>query len=284
MKKDKITTADIRQKKQKKEPITVLTAYDYPTGVWLDEAGVDVALVGDSLGNVVLGYESTIPVTLEDMVYHSRAVSRGVSRALLVTDMPFLSYKISVEKTLENAGKILQVGRAQAVKIEGGTEIVKMVEKLVQAGIPVMGHIGLTPQSIYQLGGYQVRGKGLEDAKELLNDARVLQEAGVFSIVLECVPQELAKIITADLLIPTIGIGAGPHCDGQVLVTHDLLGLNAGFKPRFVKRYAELHKDVAKALQQFKAEVQNGQFPSDEYSFSMPEQALQHLQGLRQKT
>jgi 3-methyl-2-oxobutanoate hydroxymethyltransferase len=270
----RISTVDIRRKKQEGRLITMLTAYDYPTARLVDDAGVDMVLVGDSVGNVILGYDSTIPVTMADMLHHTRAVSRGVRRALVIGDMPFLSYNLDRAETLRNAGRFLQEAGAQAVKLEGGREVAETVRVIVSAGIPVMGHLGLTPQAVHQLGGYRVQGRDAATARRLLEDARILEAAGVFSIVLECVPVELAQRITAAVSVPTIGIGAGPHCDGQVLVTHDLLGLYGDFKPKFVKRYAELYKDIARALREFREEVEAGRFPGPEHGYSMPEEEL----------
>ncbi|MEW6424377.1 MAG: 3-methyl-2-oxobutanoate hydroxymethyltransferase [Bacillota bacterium] len=274
MSSERVTTAYFRQAKREGCPITMLTAYDYPLAKLVDAAGIDGILVGDSLGNVILGYSSTIPVTMDDMVHHIKAVARGVSRALVVGDMPFLSYHLSVEESLRNAGRIIQEGCAQAVKLEGGQEIAGTVKAMVAAGIPVMGHLGLTPQSVHQLGGYKVQGKDEAAARKLLADARALEEAGVFAIVLECVPAELAKMITEMLAVPTIGIGAGPHCNGQILVTHDLLGMYGGTGPKFVKRYANIHEDITKALLAYREEVRSGAFPGPEHCFSMPEEIL----------
>jgi 3-methyl-2-oxobutanoate hydroxymethyltransferase len=268
----RITTADIRRKKAEGRPITMLTAYDYPTARLVDEAGVDIVLVGDSVGNVILGYDSTIPVTMADMLHHTRAVSRGVRRALVVGDMPFLSYHLERTEAVRNAGRFLQEAGAQAVKLEGGRDVAETVRTIVAAGIPVMGHLGLTPQSVHQLGGYRVQGRDEAAARRLLEDAQILEEAGVFSLVLECIPLDLARQITARVGVPTIGIGAGPHCDGQVLVTHDLLGLYGDFKPKFVKRYADLHVEIARALRAFREDVENGRFPTAEYSFGGPEE------------
>jgi 3-methyl-2-oxobutanoate hydroxymethyltransferase len=250
----------------------MLTAYDYPTARLVDEAGVDIVLVGDSVGNVILGYDSTIPVTMADMLHHTRAVSRGVRRALVVGDMPFLSYHLERTEAVRNAGRFLQEAGAQAVKLEGGRDVAETVRTIVAAGIPVMGHLGLTPQSVHQLGGYRVQGRDEAAARRLLEDAQILEEAGVFSLVLECIPLDLARQITARVGVPTIGIGAGPHCDGQVLVTHDLLGLYGDFKPKFVKRYADLHVEIARALRAFREDVENGRFPTAEYSFGGPEE------------
>ena len=271
---ERVTTAYFREAKREGRPITMLTAYDYPMAKLVDAAGIDGILVGDSLGNVVLGYGSTIPVTMDDMVHHIKAVARGVSRAMVVGDLPFLSYHLSREESLRNAGRIIQEGGAQAVKLEGGREIAETVQAMVAAGIPVMGHLGLTPQSVHQLGGYKVQGKDEAAAKKLVADAKALEEAGVFALVLECVPAPLAKMITEMLTVPTIGIGAGPHCSGQILVTHDLLGLYGGSGPKFVKRYANLHEEIARALAAYREEVHSKAFPGPEHSFSMPEEVL----------
>ncbi len=278
---EKVTTAELRRMKAEGRPITMLTAYDYPMARLVDAAGVDVVLVGDSVGNVVLGYTSTLPVTMDEMVHHVKAVARGVARAMVVADMPFLSYQVSTEEALRNAGRFLKEAEAQAVKLEGGREITDRVRALVAAGIPVMGHIGLTPQAVHQMGGYRVQGRDLATAKKLLDDARALEGAGAFSLVLECVPAPLAQLITEELTIPTIGIGAGPSCDGQVLVTHDLLGLYGGFAPKFVKRYAELHEAITRALAEYVREVRERKFPGPEHSFSMPQEAVDELLALR---
>lgn len=278
---EKVTTAELRRMKAEGRPITMLTAYDYPMARLVDAAGVDVVLVGDSVGNVVLGYTSTLPVTMDEMVHHVKAVARGVARAMVVADMPFLSYQVSTEEALRNAGRFLKEAEAQAVKLEGGREITDRVRALVAAGIPVMGHIGLTPQAVHQMGGYRVQGRDLATAKKLLDDARALEGAGAFSLVLECVPAPLAQLITEELTIPTIGIGAGPSCDGQVLVTHDLLGLYGGFAPKFVKRYAELHEAITRALGEYVREVRERKFPGPEHSFSMPQEAVDELLALR---
>lgn len=277
---NKVTTADFRRWKMEKRPITMLTAYDYSLARLVDEAGIDAILVGDSVGNVVLGYPNTLPVTMEEMLHHTRAVVRGVRRALVIGDMPFLSYQVSKEEAIRNAGRFLKEAGAEAVKLEGGEEIAPTVEALVKSGIPVMGHIGLTPQYVHQLGGYRVQGKEAAAARKLIRDAQALAEAGVFALVLECVPQEVAQEITASLPVPTIGIGAGPHCDGQVLVTHDLLGLYGGFTPKFVKRYANLVEEIKKALAAFREEVQSRVFPGPEHSFSMaPEEYRAFKEG-----
>ena len=243
----------------------------------VDASGIDAILVGDSLGNVVLGYESTVPVTMDDIVHHLRAVTRGTKRAMVVGDMPFLSYHISREESVRNAGRLMQEGLAQAVKLEGGSEVAETVRAITNAGIPVMGHLGLTPQSVHQLGGFKVQGKGEEAARKLLSDAKSLEEAGVFAIVLECIPQQLAKLITESLSVPTIGIGAGVHCDGQVLVIQDLLGMYSDFKPKFVKQYANLKEQIIEACQTYSEEVKGKSFPGPEHVFNMAEEELKKL-------
>jgi 3-methyl-2-oxobutanoate hydroxymethyltransferase len=253
--------------KKKGEKIAMLTAYDYPTAFLLDRAGIDVLLVGDSLGMVILGYASTLPVTMEEMIHHTRAVSRGVERAMLIGDMPFLSYQVSSEEAVRNAGRFLKETDAQGVKLEGGREVAEVTRRITAAGIPVMSHLGLTPQSIQQFGGFKVQGRGDEAARRIIEDARILEEAGAFSLVLECVPAELAREITAAAGIPTIGIGAGVNCDGQVLVTNDMLGTFERFTPRFVKKYANLSVQMKEAVGQYIAEVRSGAFPGKEHSF-----------------
>lgn len=263
----KVTVATLKKMKKEGRRIVVLTAYDYFTSRLLNEAGVDVILVGDSLGMVVLGYENTIPVTMEAMLHHARAVVRGNSRCLVVGDMPFLSYHINDDEALRNAGRFIQEVGMGAVKLEGGEEIAPLVKKMVRAGIPVLGHIGLTPQSILNLGSYRVQGKKPEAAQRLLVDAAALEEAGAFGVVLEAIPAELAGEITSSLKIPTIGIGAGPSCDGQVLVTNDLLGIFLEFKPKFVKQYADLKKIMLRAFQEYREDVTSGSFPDEEHSY-----------------
>lgn len=263
----KITIPDISRKKAEGRKISVLTAYDFPMAQIVDQAGIDIVLVGDSLGMVVQGVESTLPVTMDEMVYHTRMVSRAVRSALVVGDMPFLSYQTSVDEAVRNAGRFLKDAGAEAVKLEGGTAVAGATRAIVAAGIPVMGHVGLTPQHVHALGGYKVQGKDTAAREKVLADARAVQEAGAFSVVLEAVPSGLAGEITAMLSIPTIGIGAGPQCDGQVLVLHDLLGLFDRFTPKFVKRYASLKADALRAVQEYKKEVENGTFPSEEQSF-----------------
>ncbi len=247
--------------------ITALTAYDYPFAKILDEAGIDIILVGDSLGNVVLGYENTLPVTMDEMIHHTRAVGRGVKKALLVGDMPFGSYQESLSECLRNATRFIKEAGVKAVKLEGGRIISEKIKALVDAGIPVMGHVGLTPQSVHRFGGYKIQGRGQKAAKEILEDAEFVEKAGAFSIVLEGIPYTLGKQITGRLSIPTIGIGAGPYCDGQVLVLHDLLGLSGDFKPKFVRSYANVGEDVLKAVKKYKKDIQQGKFPSMKESF-----------------
>ena len=262
----RVTITEIKEMKQRKEKIPMLTAYDYVTAKIVDEAGVPLILVGDSLGMVMLGYESTIPVTMEEMIHHTKAVARGAKKALIVGDMPFMTYHTSVSDALHNAARFIQEGGAQAVKLEGGEVVAEKVRRLVDCGIPVMGHIGLTPQSIHQLGGFKVRGRVVEEAKRLLNDARVLEEAGAFAIVLECTPAPLSKLITQELGIPTIGIGAGPDCDGQVQVISDLLGLYTDFVPKHAKRYASLAGEIKTAVSSYISEVKSHSFPTMEQS------------------
>jgi 3-methyl-2-oxobutanoate hydroxymethyltransferase len=244
----------------------MLTCYDAAFGRLVDATGVDVVLVGDSVGNVMLGYENTLPVTMEDMLHHVGAVARSVRRALVVADMPFMSYQASTQVALENAARFLRLG-AKAVKLEGGAPLVKTVEAMTLAGIPVMGHLGLTPQSLHRLGGYKVQGRGVKAEKELLRAAKDLEAAGAFSIVLELVPRELAAAVTAELSIPVIGIGAGPDCDGQVLVLQDMLGFDDDFRPKFLRRYAALGGVIKDAVNQYVADVRAGKFPTDEHSF-----------------
>ncbi len=268
---NKITTTVLRQKKLSGEKISMLTAYDYPTARAVEQAGIDSILVGDSLGMVVLGYENTLPVTMEDMLHHCRAVSRAADHALLVGDMPFMSYQASTRDAVRNAGRFLQEAGMDAVKLEGGKERVESILAVVEAGIPVLGHLGLTPQSIHQLGGFKVQGKTASAGLKLLEDALQLEKAGCFGIVLESIPDRLAAYITGKLSIPTIGIGAGPGCDGQVLVIHDLLGYFDRFTPRFVKRYADLNQQINTALDAYQTDIQTGQFPGPDHSFTIPD-------------
>jgi len=273
----RVTIAEIREMKQRSEKIPMLTAYDYMTAKTVDEAGVPLILVGDSLGMVMLGYESTIPVTMEEMLHHTRAVVRGVRRALIIGDMPFMTYHISVSDALRNAARFIQEGGAQAVKLEGGQIVAEKVRRFVECGIPVMGHIGLTPQSIHQLGGFKVQGKTEEAAEGLFKDACVLEEAGAFAIVLECVPAPLSKLITQRVSIPTIGIGAGPDCDGQVQVISDILGLYSDFVPKHAKQYVKLAEEIKTAVANYMAEVKSASFPTAKESYAMDESLLRQL-------
>jgi 3-methyl-2-oxobutanoate hydroxymethyltransferase len=269
MSETKLTIRDIIEKKRGGGKITALTAYDASFARLLDQAGIDILLVGDSLGMVVLGYDSTVPVTMAEMLHHARAVNRGRHRSLLVGDMPFLSYQSSTREAIRNGGRFLKEAGCDAVKVEGGPEVADIVQAMVRAGIPVMGHIGLTPQTASQLGGFRVQGRDADSARELLAAARALEESGAFALVLECIPDRLAQMITDRLAIPTIGIGAGSGCDGQVLVTNDLLGLFEKFVPRFVKTYANLAPAIKEAVASFREEVQAGTFPAAEHCFAM---------------
>ncbi len=262
----KITLSTLMEMKAEDKKITMLTAYDYLTAQALDEVGVDIILVGDSLANVILGYDNTLPVTVEEMIHHIKAVVRGARKSMVIGDMPFLSYQISTNDAVSNAGRIIKEGGAQGVKLEGGGEVAQSISCLVRAGIPVMGHLGLTPQSIHQIGGYRVQGREKQQQQKIIEDACLLQEAGVFSLVLECVPRELARQITSALRIPTIGIGAGPDCDGQVLVTQDLLGLTKK-TPKFVKCYAQIGDLMKEAFSGYVGEVRSGKFPQDKHSY-----------------
>ena len=263
----KITILDIYKKKAEGKKITMLTAYDYPTAQIVDQAGIDMILVGDSLGMVVQGVSSTLPVTMDEMIYHTKMVSRAATSAMVVGDMPFLSYQTSQEDAVRNAGRFLKEASAEAVKLEGGTQIAETIRAIVNAGIPVTAHIGLTPQYLHMLGGFKVQGKDEAAREKILADARAVQDAGAFSIVLEAMPASLAKDIHEMLHIPTIGIGAGPACDGQVLVIHDLLGLFDRFTPKFVKQYVKLKDLALKAVKEYKQDVETGKFPSEEHSF-----------------
>src|SRR6202142_375120 len=266
----KVTVPDILSRKSQslgsfesndaKRKITCLTAYDYPTARLLDEAGVDVLLVGDSLGMAVLGYDSTLPVTVDDILYHTRAVRRGTRRALLVADMPFGSFHVSIEESIRNAVRLVKEGGAEAVKVEGGERRIELIARLVEAEIPVMGHIGLTPQSLHALGGFRVQGKTVDAAEQLMRDARAVQAAGAFSVVLESIPRELAAGITRELRIPTIGIGAGPECDGQILVLHDMIGLGSNHTPKFARRYANVAESISRAVGEYARDVRAGHF------------------------
>lgn len=275
-----ITTAAIKQMKQNGEPVTMVTAYDYAMAKNVCEAGIEMILVGDSLGNVVLGYNSTVPVTMDEMIHHTKAVMRAAqgSGTMVVGDMPFMSYQASVVDGMYNAARFLKETGCAAVKLEGGAEVCGLVQKLTQAGIPVVGHIGLTPQSVNQLGGFKVQGKSAEAAQKLLDDARALEQAGAFAIVLECVPEALAAKVTESLkTAATIGIGAGKYCDGQVLVCNDLLGYTDGFCPKFVKRYADLHSEMAAAFKAYAADVKARSFPAAEHTFKIDDEVLEKL-------
>lgn len=265
--KRKKTILDIARMKHDGEKITMLTCYDYPTARLLDESGIDMLLVGDSVGVVFSGYDTTLPVTMDEMLYHTRAVARAKSRSLVVADLPFMSYQTDLRDARINAGRLVKDGGAEAVKLEGGENVVDSIKAIVDMDIPVMAHIGLTPQSIHRMGGYRVQGKSETAGERLLADALAVQAAGAFAVVLEGIPLKLAAKITTELTIPTIGIGAGPHCDGQVLVVHDILGLCEKYSPKFVKRYADVKSIIADAARQYAAEVKSGAFPTDEYSF-----------------
>jgi 3-methyl-2-oxobutanoate hydroxymethyltransferase len=267
---DKLTTLRIIRKKRRGEKIVCLTAYDYPTACILDEAGVDLVLVGDSAANVVYGKPTTLNISMDEMVYHTRAVAAGVRRALVVADMPFLSYQVSTETAVANAGRFLQAG-AEAVKVEGAGPIVETIRRLTQLGIPVMGHLGLTPQSVHKLGGYRLQARKAEEQESLLRDARALEEAGCFALVLEKIPAEAAARVSGDLKIPTVGIGAGPACDGQVLVLHDMLDVSGTPPLKFVKQYVHLHEEILRAVSAYSEDVRAGRFPSEEHTFHTDE-------------
>ncbi|GAW92084.1 3-methyl-2-oxobutanoate hydroxymethyltransferase [Calderihabitans maritimus] len=279
MPKEKVTTTKLREMKKDGQKFAMVTAYDYPTAQLVDQSEIEMILVGDSLGMVMLGYDSTVPVTMDEMIHHIKAVVRGAPHTFVVGDLPFGSYNVSVEQAIENSTRILKEGGADCVKLEGGFPVVETVRALVRAGIPVMGHIGLTPQTASQVGGFKVQGKDADTAKRLLEEAVALEEAGIFSLVLECIPAELAKLITERISVPTIGIGAGVHCDGQVLVFHDMLGLFQRFVPKFVKQYANLGSIIKQALNEFHAEVVEEQFPELNHSFSISEEVLAAIKG-----
>jgi 3-methyl-2-oxobutanoate hydroxymethyltransferase len=274
-----VTTLTLAEMKQKGEKITMATAYDYPSAKVVDQANIDMILVGDSLGMVVLGYENTLGVTLDEMIHHGKAVVRGARRPMVVIDMPFMTYQVSKEEATRNAGRVVQETGAPAVKLEGGEEMAKTVEKIVRAGIPVVGHIGLTPQSVGQMGGFIVQGKNEKMAKQLMKDALALEDAGACSIVLEAIPRQLAALITAKLNIPTIGIGAGVECDGQVLVYHDILGLQTEIRPKFVKQFGTFYKPMVDAMREFGQEVKNNTFPEQEHTFTMDETILEKIKA-----
>ena len=277
MAKQKLMIPQMREWKESGKKIRVITAYDYPTALLVDRSEIEIVLVGDSLGMVVLGYDGTVPVTMEEMVHHIKPVVRGARNTLIVADMPFMSYNVSIEKAVENAGRLMKEGGADAVKLEGGLVMAPVVKALVDAGIPVMAHIGLTPQTASQLGGFKVQGKDEVAAQRMVSEAVKLEEAGAFSIVLEAIPAPLAKLITGKIGIPTIGIGAGVDCDGQVLVIHDMIGLFDRFTPKFVKKYANVSEDILKALDAYAQDVAEGTFPGPEHSFSMQEAVLKRL-------
>ncbi len=276
----KTSVVDIKNRKNSGKAITMLTAYDYPWALLADRAGVDILLVGDSLGMVVLGYPDTVSVTMEEMLHHIKAVSRTVKNALVIGDMPFGSYNTSIEKAVENANRMMKEGRADCIKLEGGKTMAKTVEAIVKSGTPVQGHIGLTPQTASALGGFKVQGKSARAAKALLKDAKALEDAGCFSIVLEAIPAPIAEKITQSLSIPTIGIGAGIHCDGQVLVTHDMVGLFDRFVPKFVKQYANISETVSAAIAEYIEDVQKGNFPEEKHSFIMDSEEMEKIQQL----
>jgi len=279
----KITASTLLDRKQHHERITCLTAYDYPSARLVDEAGIDMVLVGDSLGMVMLGYENTLPVTMAEMLHHTRAVRRGVKRAFLVADMPFASYHVSQREALRNAARFIKDAGAEAVKIEGGEKRARLVARMVDAEIPVVGHIGLTPQSLHAMGGYKIQGKTLAAVEQLMHDALALERAGACCVVLEGIPREVAAMITAELEIPTIGIGAGPDCDGQVLVFHDLLGLTFAPPAKFVRRYADVGTVISNAVLAFKGDVKSQAYPSDEESYHLPKETLAALQAIAQR-
>ena len=273
----RVTICDVAKMKRKGQKIPVVTAYDYTSARLADRAGIPILLVGDSLGMVVLGYDSTIPVTMEDMVHHVKAAARGAQRAMITADLPFMSYQLDATQGLANAARLVQEGGAQAVKLEGGERVAEVVARIVDAGIPVMGHIGLTPQSVHGLGGYRVQGQSQAGALQLLKDAQALEQAGAFSLVLELVPAPLGRMISERLTIPTIGIGAGGGCDGQVQVLHDMLGLYTDFVPKHTKQYARLAETIEGALTQYALEVKEGSFPAEEQSFAMDQGILEEL-------
>jgi 3-methyl-2-oxobutanoate hydroxymethyltransferase len=279
MDRKKITPVNVQAMKNEGKKISMLTAYDYPMALLEDRAGIDIILIGDSLGMTVLGYENTIPVTMDEMIHHTKAVTRGAKYSLVIGDMPFMSYNTSEREAIFNAGRFIKEGGADAVKLEGGASVKDVVRAIVRAGIPVMGHIGLTPQTISMLGGFKVQGKDAQAAQKIIDDALLLEDAGAFSVVLEAIPAPISKKVTERLKIPTIGIGAGIDCDGQVLVVHDMLGLFDRFTPKFVKRYVNLSELMLKAFASYKEEVSKGEFPTDEHSFHIDEKELSKMKG-----
>ena len=280
MERKKITITDLQGKKREGKKITMLTAYDYPMARLVDEAGIDMILVGDSLGMVVLGYDSTVPVTMEEMIHHSKAARRGTRYAFLVGDMPFMSYQVSREEAIRNAGRFMKEAGCDAVKLEGGDEVIDATIAIVNAGVPVLGHLGLTPQTISKLGGFKIQGKTAEAAKHLIEQALKLERAGCFGLVLECVPDLVAKLIAEKLTIPVIGIGAGKHCDGQVLVVNDMVGLFDRFIPKFVKQYVKLSHSILDGLKRYKDEVEKGAFPAAEHTFTIKEEEIKKLKKM----
>ena len=274
----RVTINDIRAMKQNGEKIAMLTAYDYPTAKIIDRCNIPIILVGDSVGNVVLGYETTLPVTMDDMIHHCKAVVRGAEHAMIVGDMPFMTYHVSVEDAMRNAARFIQEAGVQAVKLEGGVTVADKVKRLVDCGIPVMGHIGMTPQSVNQFGGHLVQGKKLDVAERLVDDAKALEQAGAFCVVLECVPKRLAALITENVGIPTIGIGAGPDCDGQVLVINNVLGLT-DFTPKLAKQYVNVNEIITQAVTAYRDEVKGGQFPTKENSFIIDDDVLEQVKA-----
>lgn len=273
----KFTVKSFQKAKDDKRPISMLTAYDYSMAKILDSAGADALLVGDSLGMVVQGHDSTISVTMDDMIYHAKAVTRGAKRALVIVDMPFMSYHVSVADAVSNAGRLMKEGGAHAIKLEGGVEFAETIRQIVRAQIPVMGHIGMTPQSVHMFGGFKVQGKSLLQAQQIIDDAKALEEAGVFAITLECVPEELSKIITETVNVPTIGIGAGKYCDGQVLVSNDMLGMYSDFVPKFVKQFAHLSTDIEGAVKTYIKELADNSFPEKKHTFTIDDEVISNL-------
>ncbi len=274
----KVTIPFLQNKKKNKDKIVAITAYDFPVAKIMDECGIDLILVGDSLGMVVLGYENTIPVTMEEMIHHTKPVARASKNALVVGDMPYFSFHLSIEESVMNASRFLKEAGAKAVKIEGSSKKrLKLIETLVEAEIPVMGHVGLTPQSIHHFGRFKVKGREVDEAKKIITGAMNLEKAGVFSVVLECIPMELARIITEKLQVPTIGIGAGPYCDGQILVFHDLVGYSNGYLPKFVKKYADFHELISRSVKGYIDDVRGGKFPDDKYSYHLKTEEIAEL-------
>ena len=277
---DKVTVLDVQQAKEENRKLTMVTAYDYPFGLMADEAGIDIVLVGDSLGMVVMGLEGTVEVNMEHMIHHIRAVTRGCKNPFIVGDMPFMSYNTSIREAIINAGRLLKEGGCESIKLEGGVDFAPTIEAIVKAGIPVQGHIGLTPQTASALGGFKMQGRDAAAAKQIIDDAKALEDAGVFSMILEAVPAPLGKLVAEAVKVPVIGIGAGPDVDGQVLVTHDMIGLFDKFVPKFVKQYTNIRKVILDALSEYKQEVLDVKFPAPEHSFKMPEEALNQLKKL----